>query len=64
MNITIIVKGSEIMKSFMLKFFKKYGGMFAALALTVTTVTAHVFGSIISQNFLKMQRVSANFNVC
>lgn len=41
MNITIIVKGSEIMKSFMLKFFKKYGGMFAALALTVTTVNVN-----------------------
>lgn len=27
MYIAIIVKGSEIMKSFMLKFFKKYGGM-------------------------------------
>ena len=29
------------MKSFMLKFFKKYGGMFAALALTVTTVNVN-----------------------
>ena len=27
MYIAIIVKGSEIMKSFMLKFFKKYGGI-------------------------------------
>lgn len=29
------------MKSFMLKFFKKYGGMFAALALTVTAVNVN-----------------------
>ena len=41
MNITIIVKESEIMKSFMLKFFKKYGGMFAALALLVTVLNVN-----------------------
>lgn len=29
------------MKSFMLKFFKKYGGMFAALALTITAVNVN-----------------------
>lgn len=29
------------MKSIMLKFFKKYGGMFAALALTITAVNVN-----------------------
>lgn len=29
------------MKPFMLKFFKKYGGMFAALALTITAVNVN-----------------------
>ncbi|UYJ30944.1 MAG: cyclic lactone autoinducer peptide [Oscillospiraceae bacterium] len=29
------------MKSFMLKFFKKYGGMFAALALLVTVLNVN-----------------------
>lgn len=41
MNITIVLKGSVIMKSFMLKFFKKYGGMFAALSLTITAVNVN-----------------------